>query len=90
MIPSRLISNTVVPRTSSGLLMAPRICWRVRRNVKLVYLLVSAVLVSFSFSIASVRRLKSIYLRLCLSSVLIVHRCQQLLNNVVLLVIKDK
>ena len=32
-IPSRLISNTVVPRTSSGLLLAPRIGWCVRRNV---------------------------------------------------------
>ena len=32
-IPSRLISNTVVPRTSSGLLLAPRIGWCIRRNV---------------------------------------------------------
>ena len=39
MIPSRLISITVVPRTSSGLLLAPRIGWCVRRNVLAVVLI---------------------------------------------------
>ena len=33
MIPSRLISDSVVPRRSGGLLMAPWICWCVRCNL---------------------------------------------------------
>ena len=39
MIPSRLISITIVPRPSSGLLLAPRIAWCVRRNVLAVVLI---------------------------------------------------
>ena len=53
-IPSRLISNTVVPRTSSGLLMAPRICWYVRRNVLALVLILLNTLLCITVTAAPV------------------------------------